>query len=377
LPAEVDGAARLTAVKGLVCSAIALPCPNAVEDSALELLKRELARQILPDGGHVERNPTLQFQVLCDLIDLRATLNAGRREQPEFLQHAIDRLAPMLRFFRHGDRALAHFNGSNEGDVRLINLALSQADARGRAPRSAPHSGFERLSAGRMLILVDAGRAAPGLDRSGCAGTLSFEASIGRDRLIVNCGAAAGGDQRWRWACRTTAAHSTAQVDNRNSSEIRDDGTIGRRPTSVFCDREDKEGSSQLTMSHDGYLAPMSIIHKRRLYLAGSGENLRGEDSFSGPAENPFTIRFHLHPRVQASLSRDSHQALLRLPTGSGWRLRSDHGQMRLEDSIYLENPHEPRRAQQVVISGTTAGDETVVKWELERHDQRAARERA
>ena len=377
LPAEVDGAARLTALKGLVCSAIALPCPNAVENSALELLKRELARQILPDGGHVERNPALQLRVLCDLIDLRATLNAGRREQPEHLQHAIDRLAPMLRFFRHGDRALAHFNGSNEGDVRLINLALSQADARGRAPRSAPHSGFERLSAGRMVILVDTGCAAPGLDGTGCAGTLSFEASIGRDRLIVNCGAATDGDQRWRWACRTTAAHSTAQVDNRNSSEIRDDGTMGRRPASVFCEREDADGNSLLTMSHDGYLAPMSMIHKRRLYLAANGEDLRGEDRFSGPAAYPFTIRFHLHPRVQASLSKDSRQALLRLPTGSGWRLRSDQGQMQLEDSIYLETPHEPRRTQQVVISGTTGGDETLVKWELERHDHRAARTRA
>jgi uncharacterized heparinase superfamily protein len=227
-----------------------------------------------------------------------------------------------------------------------------------------------------MLILVDTGRASPGLDSTSCAGTLSFEASVGRERLIVNCGAATDGDQRWRWACRTTAAHSTAQVDNRNSSEIRDDGTIGRRPTSVSCEREDKDGNSQLTMSHDGYLAPMSMIHKRRLYLAADGEDLRGEDSFSGPAEHPFTIRFHLHPRVQASLSKDSHQALLRLPAGSGWRLRSDHGQMRLEDSIYLENPHEPRRSHQIVISGTTGGNEAAVKWELERHDHRATRER-
>ena len=377
LPAEVDGAARLTALKGLICGAIALPCPNTVEDSGRKLLKRELARQILPDGGHVERNPTLQLRVLCDLIDIRATLNAGRRELPEFLQHAIDRLAPMLRFFRHGDRVLAHFNGSNEGEGKLIDLALSQADARGRAPRSAPHSGFERLHAGRMLILVDTGRTLAGFDRSGCAGTLSFEASVGRDRLIVNCGAATDGDRQWQWACRTTAAHSTAQVGNRNSSEIRDDGAIGRRPSSVLCEREDKDGSSLLTMSHDGYLAPMSIMHKRRLYLAADGEDLRGEDVFAGPAEHPYTIRFHLHPRVQASLSKDNHQVLLRLPGGSGWRLHSNQGKLHLEDSIYLKTPHEPRRSRQVVINGMTGGSETAVSWELKRHDHRAAHERA
>ena len=376
LPAEVDGAARITALKGLICGAVSLPCPNVVEDNALALLKRELTRQIFPDGGHVERSPALQLRVLCDLIDIRATLNAGRRELPESLQHAIDRLAPMLRFFRHGDRALAHFNGSNEGNVRLIDLALSQADARGRAPRSAPHTGFERLSAGRMLVLVDTGCAAPGLDQTACAGTLSFEASVGRDRLIVNCGAATDGDRQWQKACRTTAAHSTAQLDNRNSSEIRDDGAIGRRPSIVLCNREDEDGNSLLSMSHDGYLAPLSIIHKRQLYLTADGEDLRGEDIFTGPAGHPFTIRFHLHPRVQASLSKDSHQTLLRLPGGSGWRLRAETGHMRLEESIYLEATNRPRRSQQVVVDGVTENETTAVKWELQRHDQSSTRDR-
>jgi len=376
LPAEVDGAARITALKGLICGAVSLPCPNTVEDNSLALLKFELDRQIFPDGGHVERNPALQLRVLCDLIDIRATLNAGRRELPESLQHAIDRLAPMLRFFRHGDRALAHFNGSNEGDIRLVDLALRQADARGRAPRNAPHTGFERLSAGRMVVLVDTGCAVPGLDQTACAGTLSFEASVGRDRLIVNCGAATKGDSQWQRACRTTAAHSTAQLDNRNSSEIRDDSEIGRRPSSVLCNRDDEGGNSFLSMSHDGYLATLSTIHKRQLYLTADGEELRGEDIFTGPAGHPFTIRFHLHPRVQASLSKNSQQTLLRLPGGSGWRLRAETGHMRLEESIYLETPNRPRRSQQVVVKGVTENEATVVKWELQRHDQSSIRDR-
>ncbi len=376
LPAEVDGAARVTAIKGLVCGAIALPCPNAVEKNALELLGQELIRQILPDGGHIERNPAIQLRVLCDLIDIRATLNAGCRELPEFLQRAIDRLAPMLRFFRHGDRALAHFNGSNSGDAELIDLALNKADARGRAPHSATHSGFERLSSGRMLVLVDTGSPAPGFDRAACAGTLSFEVSIGRDRLIVNCGAATGENPLWSWACRTTGAHSTAQVDNRNSSEIREDGTFGRQPSVIMCEREDNDGSSLLTMSHDGYLKPLSIIHKRRLYLSAGGENLRGEDILNGPADHPFTIRFHLHPRVQASLAKNNHQALIRLPGGSGWRLRADAGLMCLEDSIYLDNPHAPRRSQQIVIRGRTKGFGAAVNWELQHHNPKNARDR-
>ena len=36
---------------------------------ALRLLERELPRQILPDGGHLERNPSSQLQALRHLID--------------------------------------------------------------------------------------------------------------------------------------------------------------------------------------------------------------------------------------------------------------------------------------------------------------------
>ncbi len=45
---------------------------------------------------------------------------------PAELVAAIDRMAPMLRFFRHGDGGLALFNGTWEGDRRMIDLVLAR-----------------------------------------------------------------------------------------------------------------------------------------------------------------------------------------------------------------------------------------------------------
>ncbi|MEJ1979167.1 MAG: heparinase II/III-family protein [Acetobacteraceae bacterium] len=71
--------------------------------------------------------------------------------------------------------------------------------------------GFQRLQAGRTVLLVDCGRPPPpGVDRLSHAGTLSMELSIGRERLIVNCGAAPASGAPWRDASRATAAHSHA-----------------------------------------------------------------------------------------------------------------------------------------------------------------------
>ena len=122
-------------------------------------------------------------------------LRGARVEPPVELQSAIDRMAPFLRYVRHGDGGLALFNDSNEEIAGEIDAALGLAEAKGKPPMAAPHTGFQRLVAERSLVLVDA--AAPSmLDGHAHAGTLSFEMSVGKERLVVNCGAHEGRGRR-------------------------------------------------------------------------------------------------------------------------------------------------------------------------------------
>src|SRR5690606_2968905 len=215
----------------------------------------------------------------------------------------------------------------------------------------------------------------PGYDQAAHAGTLSFEMSIGRERLIVNCGAqaCAAGTAAAQWAAvqRSTAAHSTAVIADTNSSALRSGGGISARRAAVTCRRDEEAGSIWLDASHDGYLPTFGLIHHRRLFLAAGGDDLRGEDRFTAEsaAARPrdFALRFHLHPDVQAMVVHDGRSVVLKLPKGSGWRLRSAGATLTLEPSVYLGRPGLARRSQQIVLSGTTAGSETVVKWALQR----------
>src|SRR4051794_1066458 len=106
---ELTGAARLRALKGLIGGSVALGGPEQRILRALRGLERELSTQILPDGGHLTRNPSVQLQVLRDLIDIRAVLRAATLDVPAALTQTIQAMAPMLPFFRHGDRGLARF----------------------------------------------------------------------------------------------------------------------------------------------------------------------------------------------------------------------------------------------------------------------------
>ncbi|WP_431857198.1 heparinase II/III family protein [Azospirillum sp.] len=372
-PGALEGADLLAAVKGLAYGGLCLPGNEKLAGDALRLLERELPRQVLPDGGHVERSPSVQLRVLRDLIDLRAVLRVARVDTPEALQHAIDRMTPALRFFRHGDGGLALFNGAREEDPTLIDAVLAQADARGRPLKSAPHTGFERLIAGRTLVLMDAGAPPPpGVDARAHAGTLSLEVSVGKERLIVNCGAHAAPVGPWRAALAGTAAHSTVSMADTNSAEVREDGGLGRRPSHVSCERQEVDGAVLVMATHNGYARNFGYLHRRRIYLGENGEDLRGEDLLepvlgANPGAQPFTVRFHLHPAVQASVIHNGQQVLLRLPSGAGWRLHAAGGLLDLAESIYLASGDEPRRTTQIVLTGHADANGTTVKWALRR----------
>jgi uncharacterized heparinase superfamily protein len=220
---------------------------------SLSRLAKFVKRYVAHDGVVAERAPHIQMAVLRHLLDVRAALASADRRPPAEIVAAIDRLAPMLRFFRHGDGGLALFNGTWEGDRTLIDLVLARSGSSEGAPAMALQSGFQRLAAGTSLVIADAGSPpGRGMDGSAHAGTLSFEMSAAHERLVVNCGIYPGAPREWRQFMRYTAAHSTAVVDDTNSTEITDHGSLEYRAGNVLVDRAEDQGAQWLDMSHDG-----------------------------------------------------------------------------------------------------------------------------
>ncbi len=374
---ELAGAARLRALKGLIGGLAALGGSQNRLARVLRLLERELPAQILPDGGHRARCPSVQLAVLCDLIDVRAVLRAAHSEAPAVLQQTIERMAPMLRFFRHGDRRLALFNNSVEEDGVVVDLALARSETRSHSPMQAPHLGFQRLQGGQSLVIVDTGKPPPpGFDGDAHAGTLSLEFSQGRERIIVNCGGYRGARPAWRRVARSSAAHSVLVVGDTNSTEIRADGMLGRGPASVRVERAEESGHQWIAASHDGYRPRFGVSYARELYLAADGDDLRGEDKLTGRSGAPFAVRFHLHPTVEAALIENGGGARLRLASGAVWRLRAAGAEMSLGESVYL-GAGGPRKSEQIVLSGVTGPSGAAVRWAIRRESGETRRAEA
>ena|ERR1700722_13701715 len=140
------------------------------------------------------------------------------------------------------------------------------------------------------------------------------------------------------------------------------------RPTSAAwsygsVQRQEANGAHWLEATHDGWGKPFGAIHRRRLYLSESGEDIRGEDMIEAESPQPYTLRFHLHPSVQASLQQDGAAVLMRLRSGGGWILRADAIRLSLDESIYLGSG-ELRKTEQVVLTGREGGPQQV-KWAI------------
>jgi len=373
------GHETVAALKALIFADLAFLRDGKRFEKSLEQILSRLAkfvkRYVLHDGIVAERAPHLQLAVLRHLIDVRSALASAERRAPAEIVAAIDRMAPLLRFFRHGDGGLALFNGAWEADRTLIDLVLARSGSTESAPHMALISGFQRLAAGTSLVIADAGSPpGRGMDGIAHAGTLSFEMSAAHERLIVNCGTHPGAPGDWRRFMRYTAAHSTAVIDDTNSTEVTDHGALEYRAGNVLVDRADNDGAQWLDMMHDGYRSLYGIIHRRRLWLSADGGDLRGEDTFVGAEGRPvtvpdrrFIVRFHLHPAVKATLAQSGQAVLMRLPSGRGWRMRASGAGVGLAESIYLGEEGRVRRTEQIVLVGQVPIEGTTVKWALTR----------
>src|SRR5206468_9940327 len=103
----------------------------------------------------------------------------------------------------------------------LLATLLAYDDTHGAPMANMPHTGFQRLDAGAMTVIMDTGPPpAASVSRDAHAGCLSFELSSGPSRIVINCGMPTTGRDNWRSFARGTAAHSTLTCHDTSSCQF-------------------------------------------------------------------------------------------------------------------------------------------------------------
>ncbi|MBU6165681.1 MAG: heparinase II/III family protein [Alphaproteobacteria bacterium] len=381
-PRLPDGLGQAQAWCGQFAAGTLIPGGEVRAARALAGLEALLPRLVLPDGGIASRAPG-DALALAELLLFTASASEtiGNRA-PLVFADTLARLVPALRGLSLGDGRIGSWHGSAVIAADALDRLARKAATGTELRRSGRWSGYHRLSAGRSIVIIDAGPPPPArLSGQGHAGTLAFEMSDGPERLISNCGGAVGLPVQLAPALATglatTAAHSTLVVADTNSTRIRADGTLAAGVGEVTLAYRSTGAGQLIDAAHDGYARRFGLLVRRRLFLAADGNELAGEEVIAAApvrllhrrSERPFDVRFHLAAGVSATPTADGMGALLKTPAGRIWAFKASGEGCRLtiEPSLWVDEAGTVHRTQQLVVSGQTAKAAAELAWSLRR----------
>ena len=374
-----DGVARITAAAGLTVAALLIPGVDSRLTRAEALLDSSLGAFVAPDGGVLDRAASTQLDLVELLLQVRAAY-AARGRRAGIAGAALDRLVPALASLVMGDGGVGVWHGSGALFPSRIAASITATGVMARPSRASGTAGYHRVSGGATVVIVDA--APPPHARVGAsahAATLAIEFSDGPNRIVVNCGGAGALPlpRELATGLRTTAAHSTLVLADSNSTRIRPDGLLGCGVEEVVVNRHESEDGTWLDLAHDGYERRFGVRHRRRLFVAAGGTDVRGEDRLEPVAGRrlrrrgsraAFAVRFHLGPGVEATATADGCGALLRLSDGRLWQVRARGGPMTIDDSVWIGPDGAPRATRQLVVTAATdAGGVGEITWSFKR----------
>ncbi len=292
LESDIGGNHLIKDLKALIGLAVFFGDDKLLCD-AMRRLVRQLNVQVLSDGGHFERAPAYHCQVLADLIDIAGlTVAAGGSPAVE-ITGAIDRMRRWLGVILAPDGTVPLLNDGYPVPSGLL-AALAPVSRPADSLVPLRDTGLVSAAKGGWHLLADVGDPCPDeLPGHAHADTLSFLLHVDGTPLLVDTGTSTYAPGPIRDYERSTAAHSTVQVDGADSTDVWAAFRAGSRAR--VSARSFSAGAAHVTFeaSHDGFrrLAGRPL-HRRRWSLGSSG--LRVEDLVTGEGRHAVVARWQL-----------------------------------------------------------------------------------
>ncbi|HEX3083080.1 MAG TPA: alginate lyase family protein [Pyrinomonadaceae bacterium] len=336
---DVRGNHLMENLRALIWAGVAFegPEPQSWFEQGMRLLEAEVAEQILGDGGHFERAPGYHLVVFKDLLEIALLLKRNTNDVSSWLDAAVRRMTdylwkilppngdiPLLKdstwgqespaqelltasavFFdepayKHSDR----FGLYNlllfgvQGFKKFMSWPIDNSPRGSVALSASGHYVIRHQENGDHMIL-DAGKTCPDyLPAHAHADSLTYELTIGGQRIMVDSGVYEYQSGPWRDYFRSTRAHNTVEVAAENQSEMWGSFRVGQRarPGPVVWQVGDDYVAVQ--GEHDGYRRlSIPVIHQRTV-IYGAERFWLVVDQLWGNGRTTANDYVHLHPHL-------------------------------------------------------------------------------
>ena len=273
----------------------------------IEILEKEISEQFLDDGAHFELSPMYHEILLWDLLELIDLAETSQRVEmlsrlPAWKSKASKALT-WLNTMSHPDGEISFFNDAAIGIApepkKLYDYASKLGlDWLSHLPllSTNKNSGYSRVQFESYSLVYDHANVGPDyLPGHAHADTLSFELSMGKQRVFVNSGTSLYGASAERIRQRQTAAHNTVTVLGCDSSQVWSGFRVAKRAYAKLEKSIGSTGNVQLVASHNGYLQQSPKVKHTRELLC-SPDSVIVSDMLS--KQLPACFHLHLHPDV-------------------------------------------------------------------------------
>ena len=277
-----------------------------------KILREQIAEQILPDGGHVERSPMYHAWILDDMLDIKYLFSSYPPEVPacaSAVSGCVEQMSRYLMQIVHPDGEIPLLNDAQLDVTRPTQQILLE----GGAPAASRHesgAGVQTLQdtgyaiirdqKSRSFLIFDCGPLGPDYQPGhGHSDVLTYELSLNGQRVIVDTGVSSYEPGVERHYERSTAAHNTIRVDGLEQAEIWGSFRVGHRPAVSRIHYGEVEGGEGVRGAHFGYMR-VGVVHSRTI-IRLSDNSWFFVDSLRGKGSHTVESFIHLHPGVRVS----------------------------------------------------------------------------
>jgi len=340
------------------CALFGLGEKSRIYRKALDVVISELDEQFLKDGAHFELSPMYHSLAMEDLLDLYQLSSLLPSSFPkEIILEKYKFGMNWLSYMKYDNQEFAHFNDCANGIALTYDSLTDYAEKIGVNIEldSVPEfthfseSGFAVLKNNNIHLIADIGKVGPDyLPGHAHADTLSFELAVEGQRLIVNSGTSEYGLSKERLRQRSTAAHSTIEIDGQSSSEVWSGFRVARRASVSNLEKKTDKNCVEFSVEHDGYKRlNKKCIHRR--YWKVSKGHIEVKDDVSGDGNNAY-LRYYVHPDVQ--VIQNMNELVLKASSGLQVEFLSSH-HPKVESTTYHDKFGISRNNTCLLIEGT------------------------
>lgn len=276
-------------------------------DTAVSGLAREAERQVNDDGGHAERSPMYHAIVMADFFEAIDLLRAASVPVPAGLVDRIARMPDAYGKLMAANGSPRLFNDSARGIAprieyldRLAKLVTGSGVGEPKGSWSLPSTGFHGFRDARVSIAIEAGPPAPSYQPAHAhCGLLSFELEVEGVEIVVDSGVHGYDGDPLREYVRSTRAHNTVAIGNRDQNEMWGTFRVARRAVM----REVKFAPTA-DFAFLGAYSPFfdrATVHRREIRRDGDAWVVT--DQVVGSAGRRLESYLHFHP--DATISRE------------------------------------------------------------------------